>query len=146
MTSHSQSHFLVDRNLEHLRLLGIYHWVIAGAAALLAVLVYGLPLVMGAALYPVFSFLPTYAPGVSPLQLWAGLLVMVVQIVVLGLNGWCLRSRKNWISSIILSCIECLCLPPLGLILGISAVLVLRRESVQTIFALPKENGADSKH
>jgi hypothetical protein len=138
MSSSPQPHFLVDRNLEHLRLLGIYHLIIASVVALLGVFLYGVPLVMGAALSPVFPGLPTWSPGVSRIQLGAGLLVMLLQVGVLGLNGWFLRTRKNWLSCVILSCVECLCAVPLGLLLGISAVLVLRRESVQTIFSMQK--------
>jgi hypothetical protein len=148
MSSSTQPHFLVDRNLEHLRLLGIYHRVIAFAVALLGIFLYGLPLVMGAPLFSLlFPWLPTLSPGVSSIQLGKGLLVMLVQVTVLGLNGWWLQNRKNWLSCVILSCIECLCSFPLGLLLGISAVLVLRRESVHAIFSMEKNKLPDScKH
>ncbi len=145
MSSLPQPHFLVDRNLEHLRLLAIYHLIIAAAVVLLGIFLYGLPLVMGAALPLVFPGLPTWSPGVSRIQLGASLLVILVQVAVLGLNGWCLRNRKHWLSCVILSCIECLCALPLGLLLGISAVLVLRRESVKTIFSMQNGKLPDSK-
>lgn len=136
MASPDKHHFLVDRNVEHLRLLGIYHWVIASGVALLGIIFYALPLFI--------SFIKTLSPNAAWGPHLGGLLVVGAQVVVLGLNGWCLRQRKNWLSCVILSCIECVCAPPLGLLLGVSAVLVLRREAVQALFSMKNHKPADS--
>lgn len=135
--------FLVDRNIEHLRLLGIYHLIIASAVALIGFLFYGLPMLFGSAFSPLAPPMKMMAMEASRVQLLGGLLVMGGQVLVLGLNGWCLRERRNWLSCVILSCFECLCAPPLGLLLGISAVLVLRREAVRAIFSMRNEKTAD---
>lgn len=130
--------FLVDRNVEHLRLLTLYHFVVAILLAVLWVLFYVLPLVLGAAYYE-FLRLPVNLSGEAlRVQLFSGLVVHGAQVAVLALNGWSLRQRKHWWSSVILSCVECLCIPPMGLLLGISSVLVLRRESVKTLFKTPQ--------
>lgn len=132
------SSFLVDRNVEHLRLLTIYHFVVAILVAGLWVVFYILPLVIGPTYYQFLHLPVTLSAEALRVQLLGGLVVYGAQIAVLGLNGRCLQQRKHWISCVVLSCIECLCAPPLGLLLGVSAVLVLRRESVKILFAAPK--------
>lgn len=142
MTSPVPSSFLVDRNIEHLKLLALYQFVVAILVAVLWVVFYVLPLVLGPAYYRFLHLPMTLSPDTLRVQLFSGLLVYGAQVAVLGLNGWSLRQRKHWLSCVILSCIECLCAPPLGLILGISAVLVLRRESVKTLFSAPPKAAA----
>ncbi len=121
---------LVDRNDEHLRLLGVYHGLITAGFLLLVLLMYALPLLIGPRYYQVMVLFKPLAPQL----LLAGLLLGLIQVSVMGLNGWCLFRRKNRLSCMVLSCAECLCLPPLGFILGLSAVLVLRRDAVAALF------------
>ncbi len=121
---------LVDRNDEHLRLLGLYHGLITAGFLLLVLLMYALPLLIGPRYYQVVVL---FKP-LTPQLLLAGLLLSLIQVTVMGLNAWCLFRRKNRLSCMVLSCAECLCLPPLGFILGLSAVLVLRREAVAVLF------------
>lgn len=127
-TAHSAQ--WVVRDEEHLRLLAGYHGVVALGLVLFCLFLYVLPLAVGPGYYQLFSVLKPLPPQ----WLLAGLLVSLIQVTVLGLNGWCLWRRKNRWSSLVLSCAECLCLPPLGFLLGVSAVLVLRRDSVAARF------------
>lgn len=129
-SSHKPFAQLVDRNEEHLRLLGLYHGIIAAGLLLLGVLMYALPLLIGPRYYQVMALFKPLAPQL----LLAGLLLNLIQVTVVGLNAWCLSRRKNRLSCMVLSCAECLCLPPLGFLLGVSAVLVLRREAVAVLF------------
>ncbi|HEY9746082.1 MAG TPA: hypothetical protein V6C99_07680 [Oculatellaceae cyanobacterium] len=126
--SHHSAHGLVNRDEEHLRLLGVYHLLFAGFSGL-GVLWFGLlPLLLG----------PTYfqwlnKPPVPPEVLFFGLVSGSLITAVMAFNGWSLKAHRHRLCCIILSCIECL-ISPVGLVLGISAILVLRRESVRELF------------
>jgi amino acid transporter len=125
----SQPSALVNRDEEHLRLLGNYHLLMAGLTMVALVLFTLLPLLMGPAF---FAFLRL--PPNPPEKLMFGLLVLGIVSAVYAFNGWSLRNKQHRISCIILSCIECLTSLPYGMIMGISAILVLRRESVRELF------------
>lgn len=129
-SSHKPFAQLVDRNDEHLRLLALYHAVISVGLLVLGLLMFVLPLIIGPQYYQGIAQFKPLAPQV----LLGGLLMNLIQVTVLGLNAWCLSHRKNRLSCMVLSCAECLCVPPLGFLLGVSAVLVLRREAVGALF------------
>lgn len=120
----------IDRDVEHLRLLGMYHLIIAGINAVMLLLFVLVPLVVGPSYYETMGL-----PAPPPEQLLAGLLVGGGMLLVIALNGWSLLRRRNRVSCLILSVIECLFSMPVGLIMGISAIVVLRRESVKVLFA-----------
>lgn len=135
--SSSTSHppFLISRDDEHLRLLSVYHFAVAIGLAVLWVAFYILPLAIGPGYYQALGLPTTLAPEALKAQLLTGLIIYGAQIAVIGLNGWNIRQRKHRLSCLILSCVECLCTLPLGLLLGTSAILVLRRESVKVLFS-----------
>ena len=58
--------------------------------------------------------------------------------LIIALNGWSLKRRQHWLTCILLSILECSALillrDPLSFLLGISAILTLRRSSVKTLF------------
>jgi hypothetical protein len=138
-TSHYPQHHgarvTVDRDEEHLRLLGIYHFVVCGINLFALLVLVLLPLMIGPAYYEALRMPipPTGMVGVQE-RLVAALLVGGLQTLIYGLNGWSLKNHHNRISCIVMSVIECLSIP-LGLLLGISAILVLRRDSVKELFA-----------
>lgn len=130
-----QHPFMIDRDTEHLNLLALYHTVLAVGVGLLWVFVYILPLVLGSG-YSRALHLPDVSVGSAMHRLWLqGVASYGAQTLVLGMNAWMQRERKHWLSCVLLSCMECLAVPPLGFIWGVSAVLTLRRESVKTLFA-----------
>lgn len=120
---------LVNRDEEHLRLLSNYHLLMAGLTLLALVLFTLLPLLVGPAF---FAYLRV--PPSPPEKLMFGLLSLGIVSAIYAFNGWSLRNKQHRLSCIILSCIECLTNLPYGMILGISAILVLRRESVRELF------------
>jgi hypothetical protein len=129
MNQISHTSALINRDEEHLRLLGNYHLLMAGLTALVLVLFTLLPLLVGPAF---FTFLGL--PPSPPEKLVFSLLLLGIISAIYGFNGWSLRNRQHRVSCIILSCIECLTSLPYGMIMGISAILVLRRESVRELF------------
>lgn len=123
---------LLPQDEQHLRWLVKGHLALAGLAAGLWLLGFVLPLAIGPGY---FKWLHIAASHKSlEFQLVKGLFILGGQTAILGLNAWLFQQRKHWLSCAILSCVECIALPPLGLILGVCAVLVLRREAVHALF------------
>jgi hypothetical protein len=135
--AHSHSHpvelIMVNRDEEHLKLLAIYHFVVAGFTMLALIGFVIIPLVLGPAALKLGVSAPVRETSEMQRQLLGGLLLGGLLSFVLAMNGWSLKKREYWVSCIILSCIECLSIP-VGLILGVSAILVLRRDSVKALF------------
>jgi hypothetical protein len=108
--------------------------VVATISALVLVLFVLLPLVLGPGFLEMLHLqLPPGGRQTLQLRLVRGLLVGGLATLVFAWNGWALKKRQYYVCCMILSCIECLSIP-LGMILGVSAVLVLRRESVKAMF------------
>lgn len=129
MTQTSHTSISVNRDEEHLQLLGFYHLLMAGLTTLALVLFTLLPLLIGPSFFKFLGLPPN-----PPEKLMIGLLFLGLVSAVYAFNGWSLRKKQHYISCIILSCVECLTNVPYGLIMGISAILVLRRESVKELF------------
>lgn len=129
MNQTSHSSIMVNRDEEHLKLLGLFHLIIAGLNALAIIIFVLVPLLMG----PSF-FSAVQIPPVPPEKLIFGLLLGILIVAVYAFNGWSLRNKKYRISCMILSCIECITNLPYGMILGLSAIFVLRRESTAELF------------
>ena len=124
------------QDAEHLRLLSIFHYVVAGLAALFACfpivhLVVGLLLTTGA--------LGDDDPGARVV----GLLFAVIGALVI-LAGWTfavlvmlcgryLSGRRNYTYCLVMGGVECLFMP-FGTVLGVFTLLVLTRESVKRMF------------
>lgn len=129
---------MVDRDVEHLRLLGIFHFVVGGFNLLVLVFFVLAPLLMGPSYYSTLG-IPLPSGGLMAMQerLVAALIIGGLQTLIYGLNGWSLKNHHNRISCIIMSVIECVSIP-IGLILGVSAILVLRRDTVKDLFERAK--------
>ena len=124
----------IDRDEEHLRLLSVFHFVAAGFNFLIVVLLVLVPLLWGADYYATLNIqLPPGGMAAMSRRLMEALIAGSLQTQVYALNGWSLRQHQNRISCMVLSVVECLSIP-LGLIMGVSAMLVLRRDSVKVLF------------
>jgi hypothetical protein len=128
---------LVNRDEEHVRLLSGYHWlaVILHGFELLVFVV--LPLCIGPSFYAAMGT-PAPPPTVLQQLLLVNLLLRGTLTLLIAFNAWLLQRRRNWVSCLILSILECSALvlmrDPLSLILGVSTVLVLRRDSAKALF------------
>jgi len=132
----------MNQDEEHLRLLSIFHYVVAGMAAFFACfpiihLVLGLVFL----LHP-NAFGPQNNQG-HP-ERFIGLMFVVLASVFI-LFGWafaaciayagrCLKQRKHYTFCMVMAGIACLFMP-FGTILGIFTILVLIRPSVKPLFA-----------
>ena len=131
----------MDRDTEQLNLLAIFHYVVAGLAALCSFF----PLVY-TALGVVFIFAArhgTVKPGEELPPEFLGWIFAVVGAVlfVVGIAmaiciliaGRSLALRKRYMFALIIACIECLFVP-FGTILGVFTIVTLSRESVRASF------------
>jgi hypothetical protein len=125
---------------EHLRLLTLFHYVLAGVCAFFACI----PLIhVGLGHFMILS--PESwadAKGGGP-PAFMGWIFFLVGAVIVGL-GWayaacvllagrCLAKRKHWLFCIIIGGVECMYMP-FGTVLGVFTIMVLTRESVKARF------------
>ncbi len=132
----------MNQDAEHLRLLSIFHYVVAGVAGFCSFF----PL-----LYTVLGFVfvaLSHRPPTNPTQEvppaalgWAfvglGIFLFLLGVtfaLVLVLAGRSLSRRKGYWFAFVVACIECIFIP-FGTILGVFTIIVLSRESVRELFS-----------
>jgi len=124
---------------DHLNLLSVFHYVMAGTALLGLLFVLAHYLVM-VNVVPQMGGMPG-VPGSS----WIGgfyLLIVLLIIAAAAANffsGRWIKQRKNRVFSLVVAGFNCLQIP-LGLALGIFTFIVLMRPSVQQAYAFAPEN------
>jgi hypothetical protein len=134
----------MNQDREHLRLLAIFHYVVAGLAGLFSLF----PLLY-TTIGTIFIFAArhgTAKPGEELPPEFLGWIFAVIGSVLflIGLamaiciliTGRSLALRKRYSFAIVMACIECLFIP-FGTILGVFTIVVLSRESVRELFSTP---------
>ena len=132
----------MSQDREHLQLLAIFHYVVAGLAALFSFF----PLLyttVGA----VFIFAArhgTAKPGEDLPPEFLGwifavlgsllFLIGIAMAICILIAGRSLALRKRYSFAFVMACIECLFIP-FGTILGVFTIVVLSRESVRELFS-----------
>ncbi len=141
----------MDSDLQHIRLLGMFHFVVAGLTALFASipvihLVVGLGLVTGA--FDRLSHDATPAPPEVKLIGTVFVLVAACMIligwtiaVVIALGGSFLLKRRHHTYCLVAAGLACM-LMPFGTVLGVFTLLVLTKERVKALFDVPPEPAA----
>src|SRR5438045_496740 len=132
----------MNQDKEHLRLLAIFHYVVAGLAALFSFF----PLLY-TTIGAIFIFAArhgTAKPGEDLPPEFLGWIFAVLGSVLflIGLSmaiciliaGRYLALRKRYSFAFVMACIECLFIP-FGTILGVFTIVVLSRESVRALFS-----------
>src|SRR5262245_39549052 len=131
----------MDRDTEQLNLLAIFHYVVAGLAALFSVfpLIYtviGIAFIFAArhgTAKPGEELPPEFLGWIFAVL---GLVLFVIGIVMaicILIAGRSLALRKRYSSVLVIACIECLFIP-FGTILGVLTIVALSRESVKASF------------
>jgi hypothetical protein len=126
----------MNQDLEHLRLLSIFHCVAAAMAALVACIPF-LHLFMGLALAT--GALGDTDPEARPV----GIVIMIIALGFIFI-GWVLAAlmvfagrslaqRKRYTFCLVMGGIECLFMP-VGTVLGVFTIIVLVRDSVKELF------------
>jgi len=132
----------MNQDREHLRLLAIFHYVVAGLAGLFSLF----PLLY-TTIGTIFIFAArhgTAKPGEELPPEFLGWIFAVIGSVLflIGLAmaiciliaGRSLALRKGYSFAMVMACIECLFIP-FGTILGVFTIVVLSRESVKGLFS-----------
>lgn len=130
---------------EHLRLLSIFHYVLAGVTALGALfpvipLVIRLSLVMGNM---------EASNGPAPASIGGIFIVVAVVLILIGMSfaavlfmaGKALKERKSRTFCLVVAAVSCLFMP-FGTVLGVFTIIVLMRESVQEEFQQARVDGS----
>jgi len=133
----------MNQDEEQLRLLAIFHYVVAGMAALFALfpifhLIFGLFIVLSPA---------KFAGKGEPPPVFLGWIFIGFAVVFITL-GWlfagfvfaagrALHKRKRHLFCTVMGGVECLFMP-FGTVLGLFTILVLSRPSVKALFSQPQ--------
>src|SRR4029077_8164356 len=132
----------MNQDTEHLRLLSIFHFVVAGLAALFSLF----PLLY-TTIGTIFVFAArhgTAKPGEELPPEFLGWIFVVIgallfllgiaMAICIFIAGRCLSRRRCYSFALVMACIECLFIP-FGTILGVFTIVALSRESVKTLFS-----------
>jgi hypothetical protein len=130
----------MNQDKEHLRLLAIFHYIVAGLAALFSFF----PLLY-TTIGAIFIFVARHGTPSEELPpeflgwIFTGLgsflfLLGITMAICILIAGRCLSRRRRYSFALVMACIECLFLP-FGTILGVFTIIVLSRESVKTLFS-----------
>jgi len=136
----------MDRDTEQLNLLAIFHYVVAGLAALFSF--FPLLYTTVGAIFIFAARHGTAKPGEDLPPEFLGWIFAVLGSVLflIGLSmaiciliaGRSLALRKRYSFAFVMACIECLFIP-FGTILGVFTIVVLSRESVRGLFSTAAE-------
>lgn len=140
----------MDEDLQYLKLLSIFHYIVGGLAALFAFF---------PVMYVVIGMLAVCAPGsldtegeAMPLVIGWVFIIIGTGLMVLGwafafcviLAGRYLARQVHYLFCMVIGAIECIFMP-FGTVLGVFTIVVLARPSVKEMFeqtAVSKPTGA----
>jgi hypothetical protein len=126
----------VDKDLEHLKLLWIFHYVDAGMTAFFACIPF-LHFFMGLALAT--GAFPDTDPEAKPigfaLMAIAGFFILAgwTLAVLIAFAGRSLQTKKRYTYCLVMAGINCIFIP-IGTVLGVFTIIVLSRNSVKALF------------
>jgi len=130
----------MSQDEDHLRLLSVFHYVVAGLAGLFALF----PII-----HLVFGIIMIVAPGkfggkgdASPALFGWFFVVFASAFIIVGwvfasfvfTTGRFLKKRKHYMFCLVMAAVECLFMP-FGTVLGVFTIIVLMRESVRQLFS-----------
>src|SRR6266581_3188308 len=132
----------MTQDAEHLRLLAIFHYIVAGLAAMFSLF----PLLY-TTIGAIFIFAARHGtpkPGEELPPEFLGwifvgvgsflFLLGVAMAICILIAGRCLSHCKCYTFTLVMACVECLFIP-FGTILGVFTIIALSRESVRTLFS-----------
>ena len=131
------------QDAEHLRLLAIFHYILAGLQVLVGC-IFIIHILMGSAMLS-GAMSSGASPGSAPPQelgwmfIAGGAFAMLIFWGIgfaLFLAGRWISARQNWTFCFVIACISCLSFP-LGTALGVFTIIVLLRPTVKQIFGRP---------
>ena len=131
----------MSQDSEHLKLLAIFHYVVAGMTALFACIPF-LHFFMGLALTT--GAFPDTGPEAQTvgifIMVFAGLFIVAgwTLAAFIAFAGRSLQKRTRYIYCLVMAGVECIFMP-FGTVLGVFTIIVLMRDSVKELFGRPVE-------
>jgi len=135
----------MNQDSEHLRLLSIFHYVLAGITACCSLL----PVIHLAIGIGMLS--GSFEQKEGPDPRWIGLLFVIFAClfilcaltfsILVALSGRYLARRQRYTFCLVMACIACAFMP-FGTILGVFTIMILNRESVKQSFGQPTSTGS----
>jgi hypothetical protein len=131
---------LLTDDIEHLRLLSIFHYIVGGLVLLFAC--FSLIHVTIGSIFIYAAAHAHSASGDAPpeivgwILLFFGLALFTFGVafgVAVLWSGRCLARRKHYQFSLVMACVECLFVP-FGTVLGVFTLVILSRESVKAVY------------
>src|SRR5438477_6340820 len=132
----------MNQDAERLRLLAIFHYIVAGLAVLFSLF----PLLY-TTIGAIFIFVARYGTPKPSEELppeflgwiFVGLgsflfLLGIAMAICILIAGRCLSHCKCYTFTLVMACVECLFIP-FGTILGVFTIIALSRESVKALFS-----------
>ena len=129
----------MNQDSEHLKLLAIFHYVVAGLMALFACIPF-IHFFMGLALAT--GTFPDTDPEAQPIgifiMVFAGLFILAgwSLAVLIAYAGRSLQARRRYTYCLVMAGVECIFMP-FGTVLGVFTIIVLMRDTVKEIFGRP---------
>jgi hypothetical protein len=140
----------MNRDKEHLQLLAIFHYVVAGFAALFSF--FPLLYTTVGAIFIFAARHGTAKPGEELPPEFLGwifavlgsvlFLIGIAMAICILIAGRSLARCKRYSFALVMACIECLFIP-FGTILGVFTIVVLSRESVRELFSTATAQASD---
>ncbi len=131
----------MNRDKEHLQLLAVFHYVVAGLATLFCFFPLLYSILGGFLLYAANHPGPSNQEPPPAVLGWVFIvlgtlffLAGVAMAICILIAGRSLALCKRYSFALVMACIECLFIP-FGTILGVFTIVVLSRESVRALFS-----------
>jgi hypothetical protein len=128
-----------DQDLEHLRLLSIFHYVVGGMIALFSCIpiihvVLGIVMVAGPAVFGAGNQPPPPFIGFLFIVIGGGIILLGWTLAALVIfAGRCLAQHTRYVYCLVVAALSCLFMP-VGTVLGVFTIIVLMRPSVKGHF------------
>ena len=131
---------------QHLKLLSVFHFVVAGMAVLFALfpiihLVVGIAMVSGAIADAGDDEFPRFIGWFFIAFSATWIMVGLAFATALAIAGRGLMARRHYAYCFVMACIACAFMP-FGTVLGVLTVIFLSRESVKALFGSPSVPGS----
>lgn len=132
----------MNQDAEHLRLLSIFHYVVAGLLAGFACLpllhlALGLMMIFNPEFFgPANNAPPPFLGWFFMLVASAFILAGWVTAALIAWAGRCLQRHRHYTYCLVMACLACVFMP-FGTVLGVFTLLVLLRPTVKTLFGQP---------
>lgn len=138
---YASGHYLLSRDIEHLNLLALFHYIGGGLTLLFACIPF-IHVTLGVLMLSGKLNGPQGQPGPPPAFGWF-FVIIGLTIIALGwtmgiliiYSGRCLKARRHWLFSVVMAGLMCLSVP-LGTILGVFTLIVLLREPVKRLYGV----------